>query len=168
MHFLSTSQRVSIPEQIGCIMALHRDTCLEPTRVHDASLRRIICLKVVPIALVCDNPMTSEIGSHIGARGGLYCWKCRVRGKDDFKTSDEGYHSLLYHGRARTTDETIEQLLQQAVVQVCGSKSELNDLRARSGVKGPSLSNRQLEELQNQSNRQCPEIAWRVKASTLA
>lgn len=43
----------------------------------------------------CDNPMGSEISSHIGGQGNCFCRKCTIGGTRKDKATDEGYHALF-------------------------------------------------------------------------
>ncbi len=42
-----------------------------------------------------DNPMQSEVSSHIGSGGNLLCRKCNAGGNTEEKESDEGFEHLF-------------------------------------------------------------------------
>ena len=61
----------------------------------DVELEEEILLILNVILASSDNPMICEISSHLGLKANKFCSRCHVGGKKDFKTSDEGYHSLF-------------------------------------------------------------------------
>lgn len=115
MHFISTSPNASISEQFhdfkkileyvsswlslslsSSISFFHgRSTHKDPIRVCDALTGQEVRVKLYKNAGPADNPMASEMASHIGSNGNFFCRKCHVGGTTKEKETDAGYHSLF-------------------------------------------------------------------------
>jgi len=113
VHFLSTSQHATIPEQWSAVReqiayAFPRKrsvfaliTCREsyenPIPAYDAldpNDLRIVLFRIEPLSGPADNPMQSLQCAHIGMRGNFFCRKCKVGGTGEEKVSDDGFKAL--------------------------------------------------------------------------
>lgn len=99
VHFLSTSQTVSMTEQFGCAKKYIEATHTNPLRVFDSATNRIVRVRLVLLVVVGDNPMASEIANHIGPHSNKFCRKCDAGGSMEAKSSDDGYASLFWPGK---------------------------------------------------------------------
>ncbi|KAJ7648146.1 hypothetical protein B0H17DRAFT_1163798 [Mycena rosella] len=94
VHFVSTSPNASITEQYTEFKKRVELTHQEPVKVQDetgATTRFCLHVNSGP----SDNPMQSEISSHIGGKGNHLCRKCNAGGTQKDKATDEGYHALF-------------------------------------------------------------------------
>jgi hypothetical protein len=71
-----------------------RKTHIDPVQVEDETgqITRV-CIHVN--GGPSDNPMQSEISSHIGGKGNHMCRKCDAGGTQKEKATNEGYHALF-------------------------------------------------------------------------
>ncbi|KAJ7062953.1 hypothetical protein C8F01DRAFT_1082526 [Mycena amicta] len=135
VHFISTSQNATISEQFREFNSSIESTHTEPIQVQDEqgnTTRFCIYCNASP----SDNPMQSEISSHIGARGNRFCRKCEVGGTQAFKGTDEGYHSLFQPGILRTKEKILVELRKQ-IDLACGGMTvdKLVPVQRKTGVK---------------------------------
>lgn len=111
-RFVSTSTHASVAEQFTGFKRvveyvalsyvieevnsiLYRATHREPVRVRDAMTGSGICFRMFVSADPSDNPMQSEVASHIGGGGNLFCRKCEAGGTNEEKESTEGFECLF-------------------------------------------------------------------------
>lgn len=93
------------------------------------------------LAFTGDNPMASEIASHIGMSGTMFCRICHARGTDVTHRlkGDEGtkgwLRDFLTAGTMRSREETIEALQEQLTRALAGAPSQAAPLATASGVK---------------------------------
>ena len=112
IHFVSTSPNATIMEQFTVfktvvesvffsvvrfclIFCTLRTTHKEPVKVHDAETGETIRFSIYGNAGPSDNPMQSEICSHIGSKGNYSCRKCEAGGTEKEKETNECFHSLF-------------------------------------------------------------------------
>ncbi|KAF7351608.1 hypothetical protein MSAN_01593300 [Mycena sanguinolenta] len=94
VHFVSTSPNATVSEQFQEFKAAVEATHTKPVDVRD-EFGNTSCFCIHVNAGASDNPMQSEVSSHIGGKGNCFCRKCRVGGTQKEKASNEGYHSLF-------------------------------------------------------------------------
>lgn len=58
----------------------------------DASTKQVAQIRLFGNSKPLDNPMQSEICSHIGGQGNMFCHRCHAGGTQIEKASDDGYH----------------------------------------------------------------------------
>ncbi|KLO11010.1 hypothetical protein SCHPADRAFT_930212 [Schizopora paradoxa] len=112
MQFISCSPHATALEQATAIcnaIKKSRDRVI----AYDSSLGREVMFFINLFQELSDNPMLAELCSHIGLRGNMLCYRCWVGGTQDYKTTDEGYHSLFAPGKLRNVDETRTEVLGQ-------------------------------------------------------
>ncbi|KAF7308303.1 hypothetical protein HMN09_00678300 [Mycena chlorophos] len=123
VHFISTSPHASISEQYREFKAAVVSTHTEPVVVQDEH-GQTTCFSIYCNAGPSDNPMQSEISSHIGARGNCFCRKhvsiYRI----------ESHNLILSQqpGIPRTKEYLLEEL-QTQVRLVCSGRS-IDQLRS--------------------------------------
>ncbi|OJD09543.1 hypothetical protein ACJ73_10240, partial [Blastomyces percursus] len=95
VHLLSTSQDLSIPQQFRVFKKIIESTKCHPIQTLDSLTGKHIKLQLVLLSAAADNPMVSELASHIGAKGNYYCRKCTTGGTDEEKQTNATYHTLF-------------------------------------------------------------------------
>ncbi|KAJ7923215.1 hypothetical protein B0H13DRAFT_2230245 [Mycena leptocephala] len=150
VHFISTSPNATVSEQFLEFKAAVEETHTDPVEVRDES-GDATCFCIYCNAGPSDNPMQSEISSHIGGKGNCFCRKCRVGGTQKEKATDEGYHALFevfifshigprlkYPDKAgvpRTKEYIILELEKQVKLACSGVIKPVKDLQTETGVK---------------------------------
>jgi cysteinyl-tRNA synthetase len=141
-------------------------------------------------AAFSDNPMQSEVASHIGGKGNCFCRKCRVGGNQKDKATNEGYHALfavsfrlnfhnklnLYQaGIPRTKEYIILELEKQVKLACSGVIKPVKDLQTDTGVKDAytqfwidGLISRFKEMRKDEPNRSSDEIRDELVQWTVA
>ena len=94
VHFLSTSPHAASLEQARTIVEMINST-LEGYEAYDTQLDTEVLFRVKVVMVVADNPMGSDIASHLGLKANFYCRRCYAGGTKEFKMSEEGYPSLF-------------------------------------------------------------------------
>ncbi|KAH6876645.1 hypothetical protein BKA70DRAFT_1128177 [Coprinopsis sp. MPI-PUGE-AT-0042] len=82
VHFLSTSNTAPPLEMLDGILDQLEESQENGIWAWDWKLREPVLLVPWVLALLGDNPMQSELSSHIGMRGKLFCRMCYVKGSD--------------------------------------------------------------------------------------
>lgn len=72
-----------------------RKSAAKPFKVWDAMKQRYVLIRPWVLFLPGDNPMQAELCSHIGLQGNHFCRMCHVGGDQAFKSSNEGFPSLM-------------------------------------------------------------------------
>ncbi|KAJ7693775.1 hypothetical protein B0H16DRAFT_1848276 [Mycena metata] len=134
VHFVSTSPNATVSEQFLEFKAAVEQTHEEPVEVLDES-GNATCFCIHCNAGFSDNPMQSEVASHIGGKGNCFCRKCRVGGNQKEKATDEGYHALFEAGVPRTKEYIVLELEKQVKLACSGVMKPVKDLQTATGVK---------------------------------
>ncbi|KAJ7929864.1 hypothetical protein B0H13DRAFT_2310253 [Mycena leptocephala] len=96
IHFVSTSQHASIPEQFKEFKKQIKETETDPIRAPDnTSSTGSSCYRIFVNTDPSDNPMQAEICSCMGAAANHPCRKCKVGGSQADKATNEGYHAMF-------------------------------------------------------------------------
>lgn len=77
------------------IIWVHREGVAAPFKVWDAVKKRHVLIIPWILFLPGDNPMQAELCSHIGLQGNHFCRMCHSGGDQTFKSSNEGFASLM-------------------------------------------------------------------------
>ncbi|KDQ28455.1 hypothetical protein PLEOSDRAFT_1041925, partial [Pleurotus ostreatus PC15] len=137
IHFISTSPNASIPEQFMGVSDVVKSTHREPVRVRDAMTGEMMRFQIYVNAEPGDNPMQSEVCSHIGSGGNYYCRKCKAGGTQKERAQDEGYHALFQPGIARSGPETLAGIKKQVQLACAGVAAPVNEFQTSTGIKDP-------------------------------
>ncbi|KDQ12289.1 hypothetical protein BOTBODRAFT_634607 [Botryobasidium botryosum FD-172 SS1] len=140
VHFLSTSQHASIPEQFKAFKEKIVSTHTDPIRTRDALTGRSIRVRMFLNAEPTVNPMQSERSGHIGGQGCYNCRKCHVGG-----TKAEQEEGSIYEARftARISkagepcsgEETLKELESQVKLACRGVAKAVQEQQTATGVK---------------------------------
>ncbi|KAK1222588.1 hypothetical protein PQX77_014561 [Marasmius sp. AFHP31] len=84
-----------------------------------------------------DNPMQSEICSHMGQNANYSCRKCKVGGSRKDKMSDRGFHELFSVGQPRSKEEVLLELQTQLRLACEGVNKPIKDQQTETGIKDP-------------------------------
>ncbi|KAJ7349682.1 hypothetical protein DFH08DRAFT_667969, partial [Mycena albidolilacea] len=134
VHFISTSPNATVSEQFLEFKAAVEETHTDPVEVRDES-GNATCFCIYCNAGPSDNPMQSEISSHIGGKGNCFCRKCRVGGTQKEKATDEGYHALFEVSIFSNIEYIILELEKQVKLACSGVIEPVKDLQTETGVK---------------------------------
>ncbi|THG93047.1 hypothetical protein EW026_g8075 [Hermanssonia centrifuga] len=95
IHFLATSNIAALLEMFEGIAADLKQMQADGLVAWDCVLDEDVVY--IPWALAClgDNPMQSELSSHIGLQGKWFCRVCHAHGKDNSLTGEEGERDCL-------------------------------------------------------------------------
>ncbi|KAJ7223043.1 hypothetical protein GGX14DRAFT_626835 [Mycena pura] len=136
VHFVSTSQHASIPEQFKEFQKLIKTSEINPIRVPDpASSTGCSCYRLIVNADPSDNPMQAEICSCMGAAANLPCRKCKAGGTQVDKTTNEGYHAMFSCGELRSKSVILQTVQKQIKLACEGDEAELKKTYTASGIK---------------------------------
>ncbi|KAJ7917332.1 hypothetical protein B0H13DRAFT_2443031 [Mycena leptocephala] len=136
VHFISTSQHASIPEQFKEFQKLIKESNTDPIRVPDnSSPTGCSCYQIVVNCDPSDNPMQAEICSCMGATANHPCRKCNVGGTQADKATDEGYHAMFSSGEPRSKDDILKMVKRQIELACEGNEAELKKTYTASGIK---------------------------------
>lgn len=65
-------------------------------RVRDGITGEPVCFRLFISADTADNPMQSEVSSHIGGNGNCFCRKCKAGGTTEEKETAEIFETLFH------------------------------------------------------------------------
>ncbi|KAJ7483056.1 hypothetical protein B0H11DRAFT_2279874 [Mycena galericulata] len=136
VHFLSTSQHASIPEQFKEFKQIIQKTESDPIRAPDkTSSTGRSCYRVIVNTDPSDNPMQAEICSCMGATANYSCRKCKAGGTQEDKASNEGYHAMFAAGEFRTLETVFETVRYQIQLACEGNEADLKKSYTATGIK---------------------------------
>ncbi|KAI0258009.1 hypothetical protein BC834DRAFT_989358 [Gloeopeniophorella convolvens] len=132
VRFVSTSPHAGILEQGAGICEQIRAT-KDGYVAFDCHLGEEVMFSLGVSTLPADNPMQSELASHIGLKGNCFCHRCNVGGTQEEKTTAEGFHVLFMPGSQRSAKTTRQEVLAQ--VQDVTRGQDVEDRQRKTGVK---------------------------------
>ncbi|KAI9064035.1 hypothetical protein FKP32DRAFT_1714529 [Trametes sanguinea] len=135
IHFISTSPHASASEQFLAFKTVVESTHTEPVKVFDPTACRQTRFRIFVNAEPSDNPMQSEISSHIGGKGNRLCRKCDVGGTTLEKETNEGFHALFTPGTPRTKDGVLRELRAQYELACLGVEKAVRNRQTETGIK---------------------------------
>ncbi|KAJ7593645.1 hypothetical protein C8J56DRAFT_1043447 [Mycena floridula] len=136
VHFISTSQHVTVGEQFDAFKNVVQETHQNPMRVHDVKTGDETCVRIGGVNANCsDNPMQSEVTSHIGDKGNHPCRKCDVGGPQALKQENEGQLINLKPGSARDKETILVEVKKQVKLACLGQAKPIKDMQTDTGVK---------------------------------
>ncbi|RDX41695.1 hypothetical protein OH76DRAFT_1364090, partial [Lentinus brumalis] len=102
----------------------------------DSVNNRYVLIRPWLLFLPGDNPMQAELCSHIGLKGNFFCRCCHAGGDKKFKSSNDGYSSMMAVGTARTPKATREAILNHLTMATrAAAEKPLKEAITTSGVK---------------------------------
>ncbi|KAJ7503663.1 hypothetical protein B0H11DRAFT_2222291 [Mycena galericulata] len=135
VHFISTSPNASITEQFMAFKSVVESTHTNPIKVRDAETEETTRLSLYGNAATSDNPMQSEMSSHIGAKGNCFCRKCNAGGTDKEKETDACFHSLFEPGTPRSKESILTELKKQVKLACSGVAQPIKNSQTETGIK---------------------------------
>ncbi|KAJ7760815.1 hypothetical protein DFH07DRAFT_771608 [Mycena maculata] len=135
VHFISTSQHATVPEQFCDVRKIVVGTHVDPIPVKDPATNEEAFILLGINVDSSDNPMQSEVCSHIGDKGNLPCRKCEVGGNQLAKQSNEGYHAFFSTGTQRSKGKVLDIVRQQLHLACQGVSSHVETNQTETGIK---------------------------------
>ncbi|PSR74772.1 hypothetical protein PHLCEN_2v9569 [Hermanssonia centrifuga] len=134
IHFLATSNIAAPLEMLEGIVADLQHMQEHGLAAWDCIFEEDVLY--IPWLLAClgNNPMQSELSSHIGMQGKFSCRVCHA-GKDTKSGEHHRLSTFLQAGAPRTHDETLEALQTQWAAVKAGAPSRVDGLATESGIK---------------------------------
>ncbi|KAE8182436.1 hypothetical protein CF335_g8626, partial [Tilletia laevis] len=113
-----------------------KDGLRTPVQVWDSLHRKMVLVRPFPLLVLADNPMASELCSHVGSGNNAHpCRICKYGGTNAFKSSVEGLKSMFKTGEERTSGGTIENLTTLIDLAIQGNASKYSEHQSASGAK---------------------------------
>ncbi|KAI0682367.1 hypothetical protein BC835DRAFT_1409624 [Cytidiella melzeri] len=138
IHFLSTSQHASVPEQIEGLK-VQLEYVLSDFEALDLTYAtgENICFRLFLNTEPMDNPMQSKASGHISGSSNCFCQKCKVGGSCREKMTNDSYDSLFHiHQFCFMSVVTLLRKVILQVSQACtGVAARVKDRQKASGVK---------------------------------
>ncbi|KAG8692786.1 hypothetical protein FRC08_009539 [Ceratobasidium sp. 394] len=160
IHFLATSNIASPLEMLHELVKELSEARTNGVVAYDCELGEEVVAIPWVYAMQGDNPMQSELCSHIGMTGKFFCRVCHVRGKDKERgEEDEGeakrVTEFMQIHDPRTVGQTISSLRQQEAIALRGTFSVIENEARKTGVKDKYFMSfiSMLKERQDQHKR---------------
>jgi len=140
IHFITTSNAASPTELFAGVVTELRRLRTDGFTAYDCVLQEDALYIVWTYACQGDNPMQSELSSHIGLKGNYFCRICYVRRiekaqKNDQNAVIQAAVDFMQEGPVRSKRDTIKQLESQLSTALNGYISKLDLMQRSHGVK---------------------------------
>jgi hypothetical protein len=101
------------------------------------------------LALLGDNPMQSELASHIGMRGKLFCRACWVKGSDALAAAADATSSVIFGNTSNTAidDETNERGMGEGSEGGSDTSNDGSSIGSSNGEAGPKRKKKFVETM---------------------
>ncbi|KAG8712744.1 hypothetical protein FRC09_019504, partial [Ceratobasidium sp. 395] len=144
VHFLATSNIASPLEMLEAIVRESEDAACEGIWAYSAVKHDLVLCIAWWLALEGDNPMQSELSSHIGMNGKYFCRVCQVRKGNreqdrDVQEEKERLHDFMNIGPLRSQEHTKECLTEQLDKFMAKQFTASDKLTTATGVKDKYL-----------------------------
>ncbi|KAG9084144.1 hypothetical protein FS749_005446 [Ceratobasidium sp. UAMH 11750] len=145
VHFLATSNIASPLEMLEAIASESEKAAREGIWAYSAIKRDLVLCIAWWLALEGDNPMQSELSSHIGMGGKCFCRVCQVRGKDKQRPDDLGsekqhIREFMNIAPLRSREGTVDALSMQLDEFMAKRFTASENLSTETGVKDKYLN----------------------------
>ncbi|KAJ7049000.1 hypothetical protein C8F01DRAFT_1355847 [Mycena amicta] len=137
IHFVSTSQNATVTEQFSEIKKIVNETQHNPIVALDVNSMEETLLELTVIVDDSDNPMQSEVSSHMGSQGNHPCRKCEIGGPQVEKSANEMYHVFFSPGTPRSWDSVMATVSEHLEWACSGNKARIEEDQTDTGVKDP-------------------------------
>ncbi|KAF7334908.1 hypothetical protein MVEN_02240500 [Mycena venus] len=140
IHFIATSNLAPPLEMMEAVVAMLKEAQKTGIKVWDCVYQEWILIIPWFLAFQGDNPMASEIASHIGMKGKHYCRVCKAKSDKSNRAPGhageiERLKEFMTAGIPRTKEQTIADLTAQLEHAVDGAPSAVDDMATESGSK---------------------------------
>ncbi|KAL1683704.1 hypothetical protein EV122DRAFT_200683 [Schizophyllum commune] len=137
IHFLATSNIAPPLEMLERIlMSALRDLRENGVEAYDYVHREVVLLAPWILNKLGDNPMQSELSSHIGTRGKCHCRICNLhRDCPAGRSEQQRIYDSLSLGSPRNRDDTREILKRQLDCFLRGAPTSAGSIATATGVK---------------------------------
>ncbi|KAG8746310.1 hypothetical protein FRC11_012758, partial [Ceratobasidium sp. 423] len=145
VQFLATSNIASPLEMLDEIAKELNEALSEGVVAYDCETEEDVLVIPWVYAIQGDNPMQSELCSHIGMTGKFFCRVCKVRGKDKDRANTqaseiERIREFMTMHSPRHVSDTRSSLTTQESIALCGTFSSVEAECRKTGVKDKYLS----------------------------
>ncbi|KAJ6618149.1 hypothetical protein B0H10DRAFT_2164261 [Mycena sp. CBHHK59/15] len=140
IHFIATSNLAPPLEMMEAVVATLKEAQKTGIKVWDCVYQEWILIIPWFLAFQGDNPMASEIASHVGMKGKYYCRVCKAKSDKSNRAPGhageiERLKEFMTAGTPRTKEQTIADLTAQLERAVDGAPSAVDDMATESGSK---------------------------------
>ncbi|KAL1713292.1 hypothetical protein EV715DRAFT_267348 [Schizophyllum commune] len=136
IHFLATSNIAPPLEMLERIIDMLVDLRENGVEAYDYVHREVVLLAPWILNKLGDNPMQSELSSHIGTRGKCHCRICNLhRDCPAGRSEQQRIYDSLSLGSPRNRDDTREILKRQLDCFLRGAPTSAGSIATATGVK---------------------------------
>ncbi|KAG9078119.1 hypothetical protein FS749_009923 [Ceratobasidium sp. UAMH 11750] len=145
IHFLATSNIANPLEMLEAIVSESEEAAREGIWAYSAIKHDLVLCIAWWLVLEGDNPMQSELSSHIGMGGKHFCHVCQVRGKDkqqpeDSESKKQRLREFMSIAPLRSREGTVNSLSKQLDTFMGKHFTTSKNLSTETGAKDKYLS----------------------------